>query len=185
MRYVVQQPCQIDETCLIILLQVGCYFELADASVETSWQFSFLWRSNSCPLVVVGCASCTARGSSLTIRAISPRFASCWTTMTAAAFSILFLHPAWSRHPISSIGSQGIWIVVSWVHWVVGAGLLNSAAPGVFGKRACGDVVYCGQIRALYGKSIDWVHWEMFADIADRHRDHSKVRRVRGGTVLK
>lgn len=82
------------------------------------------------------------------------RFASCWTTLTAGAYSVAFLHSTWSRHPIASIGAQAIWIFVTWLFWIVGAGILNSAASSFLVNGAmCGPdgVVYCSQIRALFG----------------------------------
>lgn len=81
-------------------------------------------------------------------------FSACWTAVTAAAYSILFVHPRWSKHPVSSVGAQSLWIIVTWVFWIVGAGLLNSAAARVLVKGACGEVVYCGQIRALFGVAV-------------------------------
>lgn len=56
---------------------------------------------------------------------------------------------------MSSVGSQSLWILVTWLLWIIGAGILNGAAPpGVLVKNACGDVVYCGQIRAFFGEFL-------------------------------
>ncbi|KAF8896051.1 hypothetical protein BD779DRAFT_559340 [Infundibulicybe gibba] len=33
-------------------------------------------------------------------------FAACWTVLTAGAYTVLFLHPTWYRHQISSVGAQ-------------------------------------------------------------------------------
>ncbi|KAF9037690.1 hypothetical protein BJ165DRAFT_569011 [Panaeolus papilionaceus] len=81
-------------------------------------------------------------------------FASSWTVLTGGAYSLLFLHPTWSKRPISSIGAQAIWIFVTWLFWVVGAGLVNRALPTLVDQAACSQIVYCGQIRALFGVAI-------------------------------
>lgn len=81
-------------------------------------------------------------------------FTACWTVVTAAAYSVLFVHPAWSKHALASVGSQSLWAVVTWVLWIVGAGLLNANAYVVVGKGACAGVVYCGQIRGLFGIAV-------------------------------
>jgi len=78
-------------------------------------------------------------------------FSACWTVLTAGTYTLLFLHPTWSKHPASSIGAQAIWIFLSWLFWIVGSGILNSAVPSLLVKGSCSGVVYCGQIRALFG----------------------------------
>jgi len=84
-------------------------------------------------------------------------FASCWTSITAGAYSVVFLHSAWSKHTMASIGAQAIWIFVTWLFWIVGAGVVNSAASSfLLNEAMCGPdgVVYCSQIRALFGVAI-------------------------------
>jgi len=84
-------------------------------------------------------------------------FTSCWTLLTAGAYSIVFLHSVWSKHPIASIGAQIIWIFVTLIFWIVGAGILHTAASSFLLHRGrCGPdgVVYCGQIRALFGIAV-------------------------------
>ena len=56
---------------------------------------------------------------------------------------------------MASIGAQAIWIFVTWLFWIVGAGILNSAASSFLVNGATcgpGGVVYCSQIRALFGE---------------------------------
>ena len=62
-------------------------------------------------------------------------FASCWTSLTAGAYSVVFLHSAWSKHPIASIGAQAIWIFLTWLFWIVGAGIVNTAASSFLLQR--------------------------------------------------
>lgn len=84
-------------------------------------------------------------------------FASCWTSLTAGAYSLIFFHSAWSKHPIASIGAQAVWIFITWLFWIVGAGILNTAASSfLLHVGMCGPdgVVYCNQIRALFGVAV-------------------------------
>jgi hypothetical protein len=82
------------------------------------------------------------------------RFSGCWTTLTAGAYTILFLHPTWSKYAISSIGAQAIWILLTWFIWVTGAAILNSALPHLIAGGSCMGLVYCGQIQSLFGTTI-------------------------------
>ncbi|KAJ7757698.1 hypothetical protein DFH07DRAFT_884850 [Mycena maculata] len=77
-------------------------------------------------------------------------FTACWTTVTATAFTIVFLHPTWSKHPIASIGTQSIWMLLTWAFWIASAAVLDGAIPQLFGESTCHKLVYCGHIRALY-----------------------------------
>ena len=56
---------------------------------------------------------------------------------------------------MASIGAQAIWIFVTWLFWIAGAGIINGAAsPFLVNGAMCGGpdgVVYCSQIRALFG----------------------------------
>jgi len=81
-------------------------------------------------------------------------FASSWTSLTAGAYTLLFGHPTWSKHPVSSVGAQAIWIFVTWLFWVVGAGIVNSSVPSLLDKGTCESVVYCAQIRGLFGVAV-------------------------------
>ncbi|KAJ6620079.1 hypothetical protein B0H10DRAFT_1912362 [Mycena sp. CBHHK59/15] len=81
-------------------------------------------------------------------------FAACWTCTTTGMFTIFFIHPAWSRHPISSIGTYSIWILLTWMFWVATAAVLNAAMPQLFSGETCQHLVYCGHIRAVFVFSI-------------------------------
>ncbi|KAG2018243.1 hypothetical protein CC2G_007686 [Coprinopsis cinerea AmutBmut pab1-1] len=108
-------------------------------------------------------------------------FSSCWTSLTAAAYSILFVHPTWSKHPGVSVGAQSIWLLVTWILWIVGAGLTNAAVPKLLmDLTTCGEVVYCGQIRAVFAmaviqslaltagmSAILWLAWQSARDAWD------------------
>ncbi|CAA7269536.1 unnamed protein product [Cyclocybe aegerita] len=83
-------------------------------------------------------------------------FASSWTTLTAGVYTLLFLHPTWSKHPISSIGAQAIWVLITLILWAVGAGIINASVPLVLEKGMCEGIVYCGQIRALFGAYLPY-----------------------------
>ncbi|KAJ7249184.1 hypothetical protein B0H12DRAFT_1019774 [Mycena haematopus] len=81
-------------------------------------------------------------------------FSACWTSVTGAAFTILFVHPKWMRHPISSVGTQSIWVLLTWTFWLASAVVLNHAIPQLFDKDTCQRLVYCGHIRAIFGPSL-------------------------------
>ncbi|KAH7925826.1 hypothetical protein BV22DRAFT_1033533 [Leucogyrophana mollusca] len=81
-------------------------------------------------------------------------FSGCWTTVTAGTYTLLFLDPLWSRRPVASIGTQAVWVLVTWVFWVAGAGLLNRALPRLFMSGSCVGVIYCGQTQALFGMHL-------------------------------
>lgn len=80
-------------------------------------------------------------------------FAGCWTTVTAGTYTLFFLDPIWSRRPIASIGTQAVWVLVTWVFWVSGTGLLDKSSP-LFTSFSCEGVVYCGQLKALFALAI-------------------------------
>ncbi|KAF8233937.1 hypothetical protein L208DRAFT_1264633 [Tricholoma matsutake] len=79
-------------------------------------------------------------------------FSASWTTLTAGAYSILFIHPTWSKHPLSSVGTQAIWVFVTLVLWIIGTGLLNGAVPSLLVRGQCYGIVYCGHIQSLFGE---------------------------------
>ncbi|KAF8183435.1 hypothetical protein BJ912DRAFT_853653, partial [Pholiota molesta] len=79
-------------------------------------------------------------------------FASSWTSLTGGAYTLLFIHPSWSKHPVSSIGAQAIWVFVTWLFWVVGAGIVNSSVASLLDRQVCETIVYCSQIRGLTGR---------------------------------
>ncbi|KAG9315166.1 hypothetical protein JVU11DRAFT_4291 [Chiua virens] len=81
-------------------------------------------------------------------------FAGCWTTVTSGTYTLFFLDPLWSRRPIASIGTQAVWILVTWVFWVAGTGVLNKSLPSLFMRDSCQAIVYCGQLQALFALSI-------------------------------
>lgn len=81
-------------------------------------------------------------------------FSSCWTIVTAAFYSLLFIHPTWSQRPIASLGAQSIWVLLTWVFWMAGSGMLNHSLPSLLVRGSCHSVVYCGQIRTLFALSV-------------------------------
>ncbi|KAJ7063565.1 hypothetical protein C8F01DRAFT_83206 [Mycena amicta] len=76
-------------------------------------------------------------------------FAACWTSTTAAAFAIFIIHPTYARHPISSIGTQSIWTLLTWSFWVSGAAVLSNTVPRLFEKDFCQQLVHCGHLQAI------------------------------------
>jgi hypothetical protein len=72
--------------------------------------------------------------------------------LTGTTCTLLFLHPTYATHPIVSIGAQALWILLSWIFWVVGATVVNAALPILLTGGSCFGLVYCGQLQALFGK---------------------------------
>ena len=93
------------------------------------------------------------------------RFAGCWTTITSGTYTLFFLDPIWSRRPIASVGTQAVWVLVTWVFWVAGTSLLDKSSP-VFTTYSCEGVVYCGQLKALLGKPERFVGWSTYSDVS-------------------
>ncbi|ESK86726.1 hypothetical protein Moror_15216 [Moniliophthora roreri MCA 2997] len=100
-------------------------------------------------------------------------FSNCWTVLVDGAYTLLFLHPSWSGHPVSSVGAQLIWVTMTWVFYVAGAALLNHALPLLFLRGICTSVVYCSQLQALFaltviqilvltggGVTLVWLAWQ-------------------------
>ncbi|KAL0058298.1 hypothetical protein AAF712_015032 [Marasmius tenuissimus] len=81
-------------------------------------------------------------------------FCAAWTSVIAGTYTLLFMHPTWSGRPISSIGAQMIWVLLTWIFYVVGSTLLSNALPDLFLRGNCASLVYCHQIRALFALSI-------------------------------
>jgi hypothetical protein len=83
---------------------------------------------------------------------------------------------------MASIGAQAIWIFSTWLFWIVGAGIVNTAASSfLLQRKKCGPdgVVYCGQIRALF--SASHIFQVIYYLYGIEHR--SLIRRCCGGKV--
>ncbi|KAF8630181.1 hypothetical protein AX15_003060 [Amanita polypyramis BW_CC] len=81
-------------------------------------------------------------------------FTACWTTITAGAYTFLFVHPTWSTHPITSVGAQAIWVFVTWLLWIISSGMINASVPSALVKARCTGVVYCHQIQLMFAFSV-------------------------------
>ena len=90
--------------------------------------------------------------SRLLIPRLTPsRFSACWTTLIAGGYLFLFFHPKLSGTPVVSIGAQGVWICLTWILWIAASAYLNAALPFVTVYSQC-TLVYCGQLKALFGE---------------------------------
>ncbi|TDL25749.1 hypothetical protein BD410DRAFT_606650 [Rickenella mellea] len=81
-------------------------------------------------------------------------FSSIWTCLTGGALLLMFVHPRWSQHPAASIGTQSIWLLVTWVFWTAGSGVVNSAVPLLTISSTCTHVVYCQHVRGVFALAI-------------------------------
>jgi len=80
-------------------------------------------------------------------------FTGCWTLICSSVYLLLFVHKTLSKHPIISIGAQGIWALVTWSLWVACAATLDGSLP-VATSGICVGVVFCGQLQTLFGFAI-------------------------------
>ncbi|PFH48373.1 hypothetical protein AMATHDRAFT_97281, partial [Amanita thiersii Skay4041] len=78
-------------------------------------------------------------------------FTSCWTTVISAIYTLLFVHPMWSKHPVSSVGTQAVWVFITWLLWIISSGMINASVPLLLVRGRCAGVVYCVQIQIMFG----------------------------------
>ncbi|KAF8428871.1 hypothetical protein L210DRAFT_3118517 [Boletus edulis BED1] len=112
-------------------------------------------------------------------------FAGCWTTVTSGTYTLFFLDPLWSRRPIASIGTQAVWVLVTWVFWVAGTGVLNRSLPPLFMNDSCQGVVYCGQLQTLFALSVLAILTLTFGMMVITWLVWSSVRYVRQPVVVR
>ena len=140
-------PPLINPLCIL----PGCNSELARYSV---WFQEYLSTGRSSQWDHLSSVCCFGVLPTSSILNYFFRFVSIWTFLTAGIFSLLFLHPTWSRHSISSIGTQGIWLFVTWLLWVVGAGVIDGSLPALINHGDCKGIVHCLQVRLLFTVAV-------------------------------
>lgn len=79
--------------------------------------------------------------------------------LTTTALLAIFLHPALSTHVIASLGSQAIWVFLTWCFWVACVATLGRALPLLTLHARCGGIVYCGQLQTLFGELSFSAHY--------------------------
>jgi len=77
----------------------------------------------------------------------------CWTCVTAGAYLVLSFHPSWRTLPISSIGAQAVWILITWIFWVTATAVIDKALPSIIISGNCG-LIYCGQLQVLFAIAV-------------------------------
>jgi hypothetical protein len=84
----------------------------------------------------------------------------CWTAVTAGGYTFLFLHPVWSRYSIASRRVQVMWILLTWLIWIAGTTILNSALRQLIVKGSCFGLMYYRPAQSLFGQSAAryWCH---------------------------
>jgi len=84
-------------------------------------------------------------------------FSTCWTMLFSTIYSFLFVHPTLSEHPLSSLGSQALWSLLTWCFWVASSATLNRALPLITLHASCAGSVYCGQLQAIFAFAVIYV----------------------------
>jgi len=146
------------ELMYLTFVNLGRDGQLAGPSIQLQPQLSKYRNANRSPAASVSTSiillllpySCSPSTSPTPTPGHS-RFTSTWTSLTAGAYTLLFLHPAWSKHPVASVGAQAIWVFITWLFWVVGASIVNKPVSSLVDEKVCGSVAYCAQIRGLFG----------------------------------
>ncbi|KAJ3526322.1 hypothetical protein NM688_g8276 [Phlebia brevispora] len=89
-------------------------------------------------------------------------FTSTWTILGCFFYMILFLRSASavSAGPgsaLTSVGSHGIFMFMTWVFWLSGAAAITNALGGGVSCGGSNHVTYCGQLNAL--EAFAWIDW--------------------------
>ncbi|THH08350.1 hypothetical protein EW145_g2766 [Phellinidium pouzarii] len=91
-------------------------------------------------------------------------FTSWWTVLFGILYIALFLHSASSGSVLTSVGSHGLFLVITWIFWTAGAASITSALGG---GNNCSNIdfplLYCNQLNAEEG--FAWVVW-IFVSLA-------------------
>lgn len=111
------------------------------------------------------------------------RFSGCWTILVVGSYLLLFLHPKLSKTPIASVGVQGVWICLTWILWIVATAYLNAVLPFVTVYSEC-TLVYCGQLKALFGKFHMLHVWDELTNEAPSHFSCANVRKAPSSACL-
>ncbi|KAH8120033.1 hypothetical protein DFH11DRAFT_1557913 [Phellopilus nigrolimitatus] len=91
-------------------------------------------------------------------------FTSWWTVLFGICYIGLFLHSASTGSVLTSVGSHGLFLFVTWVFWTAGAASITAALGGGNNCSKIGfTLAYCNQLNALEG--FAWVVW-IFVTIA-------------------
>jgi len=73
-------------------------------------------------------------------------FAASWTLITSTILLLLFLHPKYTNHPLSSVRTHAAWIILTWSFWVACVATLSRALP----VAHCAGSAYCMQFRSAF-----------------------------------
>ncbi|PSS29777.1 hypothetical protein EW026_g6039 [Hermanssonia centrifuga] len=106
-------------------------------------------------------------------------FTSIWTVFFSFLYMILFLHSASSGSVLTSVGSHGIFLFITWVFWIAGSAAITAALGGGLN---CGrdPINYCDQLNAL--EAFGWIETVLttFAILIVMFRGISASRRGDG-----
>ncbi|KIP03209.1 hypothetical protein PHLGIDRAFT_77973 [Phlebiopsis gigantea 11061_1 CR5-6] len=107
-------------------------------------------------------------------------FTSIWTIVLSSLYSVLFFHSATGSF-LTSVGSHGIYMFLTWVFWLAGAAAITDTLGGGLN---CGrdSITYCGQLNSL--EAFAWVEFVLttFALVVILLRGVTATRRGDGMT---
>ncbi|KAI0347858.1 hypothetical protein BDW22DRAFT_1349932 [Trametopsis cervina] len=111
-------------------------------------------------------------------------FTSIWTIFFSFLYMLLFLHSASSGSVLTSVGSHGVFMFLTWIFWLAGAAAITDTLNG--GLNCGTGVIYCDQLNAL--EAFAWVETVLvtFALVVVTLRGVSSSRRgdgIRGQMV--
>jgi len=86
-------------------------------------------------------------------------FVSCWTIVFSFLFLILFLHSASTGSIMTSVGSHGIYLLLTWLLWTAGVAAITENLGGGLSCSNNRRFVYCNQLNALM--VFAWIEWSL------------------------
>ncbi|KAI0803299.1 hypothetical protein BC629DRAFT_118256 [Irpex lacteus] len=105
-------------------------------------------------------------------------FTSIWTVFFSALYSLLFFHSAANGSVLTSVGSHGVFMFLTWVFWLAGAAAITDTLNG--GLNCGTGVTYCDQLNAL--EAFAWIEFVLttFAMVVITLRGVASTRRGDG-----
>ncbi|KAI0706158.1 hypothetical protein BC835DRAFT_1260474 [Cytidiella melzeri] len=87
-------------------------------------------------------------------------FASIWTIFFSFLYMLLFLHSASSGSVLTSVGSHGVFMFITWIFWTAGAAAITQTLGGGLNCGYVLGVTYCDQLNAA--EAFAWIEFILF-----------------------
>ncbi|TDL28089.1 hypothetical protein BD410DRAFT_343691 [Rickenella mellea] len=80
-------------------------------------------------------------------------FTGWWTVFFSLWYLVLFWHAPSQGSVLTSVGSHGVFLLLTWIFWTAGAASITAALGGGYNcSRIDFSVPYCNQLNALEGE---------------------------------